>query len=121
MLVFWKAQEAIIPPPASGTVLITVSGCDRPAVGVVASQFAKLGFKIRAIAGTHAFLASQGIASEPVLKEHEGRANITDATTLAAAMAAAKGIAAYREGKSEVRSLELPCRDRVGRVAYSGW
>jgi carbamoyl-phosphate synthase large subunit len=78
-----------------------------------------------------------------ILKEHEGRPNITDAiknkeiqlvintpagklskhddsyirkaaikykvpyiTTLAAAMAAVKGIAAYREGKSDVRALQ---------------
>jgi carbamoyl-phosphate synthase large subunit len=78
-----------------------------------------------------------------ILKEHEGRPNITDAiknkeiqlvintpvgklstrddsyirkaaikykvpyiTTLAAAMAAAKGIAAYREGKADVTSLQ---------------
>jgi carbamoyl-phosphate synthase large subunit len=88
-------------------------------------------------------LSSQGIPSVSILKEHEGRPNITDAiknkevqlvintpvgkpsmyddsyirktairykipyiTTLAAATAAAKGIAAYREGKSDVRSLQ---------------
>ncbi len=142
-LAFWKAQEAVTLLPTSGTVLITVSEHDRPAVGEVAGQFANLGFKIRATAGTHAFLASQGILSEPILKEHEGRPNITDAiknreiqlvintpagklskyddsyirkaairhrvpyiTTLAAAMAAAKGIAAYCEGKSDVKSLQ---------------
>ena len=142
-LAFWKAQEAITPLPANGTVLITVSECDRPAVKEVASHFAALGFKIRATAGTHAFLTSLGILSELVLKEHEGRPNITDAiknkeiqliintpvgklskyddsyirkeairykvpyiTTLAAATAAAKGIAAYRDGKSDVRSLQ---------------
>ena len=142
-LAFWKAQEAITPLPPAGTVLITVSECDRPAVGEVSSHFARLGFKIRATAGTHAFLTSQGIPSEPILKEHEGRPNITDAiknkeiqliintpvgklsryddsyirkaaikykvpyiTTLAAAMAAAKGIAAYREGKLDIKSLQ---------------
>jgi carbamoyl-phosphate synthase large subunit len=142
-LAFWKAQEAVTLLPTSGTVLITVSERDRPAVGEVARQFANFGFKIRATVGTHAFLASQGIPSEPILKEHEGRPNITDAiknreiqlvintpagklskyddsyirkaairhrvpyiTTLAAAMAAAKGIAAYCEGKSDVKSLQ---------------
>jgi carbamoyl-phosphate synthase large subunit len=142
-LAYWKAQEAIAPLPTSGTVLITVSERDRPAVGEVARQFATLGFNIRATAGTHAFIRSLNIPSEPILKQHEGRPNITDAiknreiqlvintpagklskyddsyirkaaighrvpyiTTLAAAMAAAKGIAAYREGKSEVRSLQ---------------
>ncbi|MFC1930757.1 carbamoyl-phosphate synthase large subunit [Chloroflexota bacterium] len=142
-MAFWKAQEAITQLPTSGTVLITVAEYDRPAVGDVAKQFADLGFKIIATAGTHSFLSSQGIPSVSILKEHEGRPNITDAiknkeiqlvintpvgklsmyddsyirkaaikykvpyiTTLAAAMAAAKGIAAYREGKSDVRSLQ---------------
>jgi carbamoyl-phosphate synthase large subunit len=89
-------------------------------------------------------LVSQGIQSEPILKEYEGRPNITDAienghiqlvintpsgkqseyddsyirktairyrvpyiTTLTAAMAAAKGIAAYRDGKSQIKSLQM--------------
>jgi len=142
-LAFWKAQEAVTPLPTTGTVLITVSERDRPAVSEAARQFATLGFKIRATAGTHVFLTSYGIPSEPIFKEHEGRPNITDAiknkeiqlvintpvgklskyddsyirkaaikykvpyiTTLAAAMAAAKGITAYREGKSDVKSLQ---------------
>jgi len=142
-LAFWKAQHAIRPLPTTGTLLITVSERDRPAVREVADQFTKLGFKIRATIGTHTFLTNQGIPSEPILKEHEGRPNITDAiknkeiqlvintpagklsmyddsyirkaaikynvpyiTTLAAAMAAAKGIAACREGKSDIKSLQ---------------
>jgi len=76
---YWKAQEAIIPLPIGGTVLITVSEHDRQAVTEVARQFANLGFKIRATEGTSAWLASQGISSEPILKEHEGHPNITDA------------------------------------------
>jgi carbamoyl-phosphate synthase large subunit len=142
-LAFWKAQEAVTSLPTEGTVLITVSECDRQAAGEIAYQFIKLGFKIRATAGTHDFLTSLGIASKPILKEHEGRPNITDAiknsqiqlvvntpagklskyddsyirkaairynvpyiTTLAAAMAAIKGITAYRDGKSDVKSLQ---------------
>jgi carbamoyl-phosphate synthase large subunit len=142
-LAFWKAQEAVTPLPYEGTVLITVAERDRAAVADVARGFANLGFKIRATAGTHAFLQSQGIISEPILKEHEGRPNITDAiknrdiqllvntpagklskyddsyirkaaikyrvpyiTSLTAAMAAVKGISAYRTGKSGVKSLQ---------------
>jgi carbamoyl-phosphate synthase large subunit len=142
-LAYWKAEEAVSALPTSGTVLITVSEHDHATAVDVAREFARLGFKIRATAGTHACLASQGIISEPILKEHEGRPNITDAiknkeiqlvintpsgklskyddsyirkaaikykvpyiTTLTAAMAAAKGIAAYRNGKSEVKSLQ---------------
>lgn len=78
-LAFWKAQQAIAPLPTQGTVLITVAEHDRSAASEVASQFAKLGFSIRATAGTHAYLATLGILSEPILKEHEGRPNITDA------------------------------------------
>jgi carbamoyl-phosphate synthase large subunit len=150
-LAYWKAEEAVTPLPTKGTVLITVSERDRPAVGEVAQQFANLGFRIRATAGTHAFLLNQGIPSEPILKEHEGRPNITDAiknkeihlvvntpagklskyddsyirktaikykvpyiTTLPAAMAAAKGIAAYREGKTNVKSLQSYHMNIVG-------
>ncbi len=142
-MAFWKAEEAVTPLPTGGTVLITVSEHDRPAVREVARQFANLGFKIKATAGTHTFLISQGIFSEHILKEHEGRPNVTDAiknkeiqlvintpagklskyddsyirkaavkykvpyiTTLAAAIAAVKGITAYHEGKSDVKSLQ---------------
>jgi len=142
-LAFWKAQEAVTPLPFEGTVLITVAERDRANVGDVAREFENLGFKIRATAGTNAFLQSQGINSEPILKEHEGRPNITDAiknreiqllintpsgklsryddsyirkaaikykvpyiTSLTAALAAAKGIAAFRKGKSGVKSLQ---------------
>ncbi|MGB6681239.1 MAG: carbamoyl-phosphate synthase large subunit [Candidatus Bathyarchaeia archaeon] len=142
-LAFWKAQEAVLPLPTEGTVLITVSEHDRPAVLEVARQLSDLGFHIRATVGTHTFLDSQGIKSQVILKEHEGRPNITDTiengdiqlvintpsgkmsihddsyirkaairhripyiTTLQAALAAAKGIASYREGKSVVKSLQ---------------
>ncbi|HEX9897003.1 MAG TPA: carbamoyl-phosphate synthase large subunit [Dehalococcoidales bacterium] len=142
-MAYWKAQEAVNRLPTKGMVLITVSEADRHAVVDVANQFATLGFKIRATSGTHTYLANHGISSDTILKEHEGRPNITDAikngeiqlvintpvgklskyddsyirkaaikyripyiTTLAAARAAAKGITAYREGKSDVKSLQ---------------
>ncbi len=143
-LAFYKAQEGAQQQlPSEGTVLITVSERDRPAVLEVARQFDSLGFKIKATVGTHAFLAEQGIQSEHILKMHEGRPNIVDGikndeiklvintpsgklskyddsyirkaaikyrvpyiTTLAAALAAARGIAAYRQGKDSVRSLQ---------------
>ena len=141
-LAFWKAQEAVAPLPTGGTVLITVAERDRSeVVADVARRFARLGFNIRATAGTHAFLASHDVPSEPILKQHEGRPNIVDAiknraiqlvintpagklsehddsyirkmairhkvpyiTTLTAATA--DGIAAYRESKSHVKSLQ---------------
>jgi carbamoyl-phosphate synthase large subunit len=79
-LAFFKAEEAAQQLlPTDGTVLITVSTKDRPAVADVAKQFTELGFKIRATQGTHQFLASHGIESELILKMHEGRPNIVDA------------------------------------------
>jgi carbamoyl-phosphate synthase large subunit len=143
-LAYWKAQEVINSLPTSGIVLITVAERDRSSlVKDIARQFIKLGFKIKATAGTQKFLANYGVASESILKEHEGRPNITDAiknkeiqliintpsgklsehddsyirksaikykvpyiTTLTAAMAAARGIAAYCKGKSVVKSIQ---------------
>jgi carbamoyl-phosphate synthase large subunit len=143
-LAFYKAQEGAQQQlPSEGTVLITVSERDRPAVLEVARQFDSLGFKIKATVGTHAFLAAQGIQAEHILKMHEGRPNIVDGikndeiklvintpsgklskyddsyirkaaikykvpyiTTLTAALAAARGIAAYRQGRDSVRSLQ---------------
>ena len=143
-LAYWKAQEAVNSLPTRGTVLITIAERDRSSLVVeVARRFTKLSFKIRATAGTQAFLASHGVVSEHILKEHEGRPNITDAiknkeiqllintpsgklsmyddsyirkaaikykvpyiTTLTAAMAAVRGIAAYCAGKTTVKSIQ---------------
>jgi len=143
-LAYFKALEAAQNTlPSEGTVLITVSEMDRPAVLEVARQFYSLGFKLRTTNGTHRFLAEQGIESEPILKMHEGRPNIVDGiknneiqlvintpsgklskhddsyirkaaikhkvpyiTTLAAALAAARGIAGNRRGHGSVRSLQ---------------
>ncbi len=76
-----KAEEAVVSLPTEGTVLITVAERDRPAVLDVARRFHELGFKIRATEGTRAFLESQGIPSELILKMGEGRPNIADAIT----------------------------------------
>jgi len=143
-LAFFKSQEAAGQRlPTEGTVLITVAQRERPAVLHVAEEFHKLGFRIQATEGTHAFLGEHGIPSEHILKMHEGRPNIVDGimnkeidliintpssrlskyddsyirktaikykvpyvTTLAAATAAAKGIAAYRLGKGKACSLQ---------------
>jgi carbamoyl-phosphate synthase large subunit len=143
-LAFLKAEQAAQQLlPIDGTVLITVSVRDRPAVSEAARKFAELGFQIKATEGTHNFLASQGIESSLILKMYEGRPNIVDAikngeihlvintpsgklsqyddsyirkaaiqykvpyfTTLAAANAAANGIATYRKGKKSVKSLQ---------------
>ncbi len=81
-LAFFKAEVAAQQLlPLDGTVLMTVSPKDRPAVYEVAAQFARLGFKIKATQGTHEFLASRGVPSEMILKMHEGRPNIADGIT----------------------------------------
>ncbi len=143
-LAYYKAQEAAKQYlPDSGTVLITVSPLDREGGLEAAKQFSELGFAIKATAGTREYLAEHGIPSELILKEHEGRPNITDAikngeiqlvvntpsgklsavddsyirkaaikykvpyiTTTTAAVAAARGIAAYRKGHGSVKSLQ---------------
>ena len=143
-LAFYKAQEAThLILPSEGTVLITVSANDRPAVLETARQFDNLGFKIKATNGTHKFLSEYNIKSELILKMHEGRPNIVDGihngeiqliintpsgklskhddsyirkaaikykipyiTTLAAGIAAARGIAAFRKGHGTVKALQ---------------
>jgi carbamoyl-phosphate synthase large subunit len=79
-LAFFKAQEgAKSCLPTEGTVLISVSHQDRPAVLRVARKFADLGFRIVATDGTHAFLVEQGVSAERIRKLYEGRPNIVDA------------------------------------------
>ncbi len=78
-LAFYKAQEGAKQTlPTEGTVLISVSRNERPAVLDVAKKFDELGFKIMATEGTHRFLTENGIASEFILKLTEGRPNIAD-------------------------------------------
>ncbi|RPH87690.1 MAG: carbamoyl-phosphate synthase large subunit, partial [Deltaproteobacteria bacterium] len=143
-LAYYKAQEATGQSlPAEGTVLITVEEKDKGGILEVARAFAKIGFKIIASEGTDKFFADHGIASERILKMHEGRPNIVDAikngeiqlvintpagrlskyddsyirkaaikykipyiTTVAAAVAAVKGIAAFRQGHGRAKSLQ---------------
>jgi len=143
-LAYFKAQQAARQfLPTEGTVLITVSPVDRPAVHDIAQQFAELGFRIVATQGTHEFLSGKDINAELILKMHEGRPNIVDAimngevhlvintpsgklsqfddsyirktaikykvpyiTTLAAALAAVRGIAEHRQYKLGVKSLQ---------------
>jgi carbamoyl-phosphate synthase large subunit len=78
-LAFFKAQTAAQQIyPAEGTVLISIADRDKPAALKVAQAFHALGFRIRATKGTRQFLADNGIESEPVHKQHEGRPNIVD-------------------------------------------
>lgn len=156
-LAFYKAQEAAkMVPPQEGTVLVSVSERDRPAVLQVAGAFRDLGIQIRATRGTHQFLEANKIPSRSILKLHEGRPDIVDAirngelqlvvntpigklsqhddsyirkeairhqipyiTTLTAALAAAKGIAARREDIPGVKSLQDYHRDLAEPTAVN--
>ena len=78
-IAFYKSQEATqVELPTSGTVLISVAKSDRPAVLEVAKEFADLGFRIKATAGTYKFLKENGIEAEIINKLYEGRPNIVD-------------------------------------------
>jgi carbamoyl-phosphate synthase large subunit len=59
--------------PLSGAVLITVNDHDKPTVAPIARRFADMGFTIMATGGTAKFLRGRGIASQRVMKVHEGR------------------------------------------------
>jgi len=81
-LAFYKAQEGAKQLlPTEGTVLISVSSRERPAVRKVARKLTDLGFKILATEGTHAFLTENAIPATPIKKLLEGRPNIIDAIT----------------------------------------
>ncbi|MFZ5587993.1 MAG: carbamoyl-phosphate synthase large subunit [Thermodesulfobacteriota bacterium] len=145
-LAFFKSQEAANSPlPTGGAVLITVIDADKPAIAEAAALLAGQGFKLLATKGTQAFLERHGVASQAILKLHEGRPHIADAikngeiqlvinspagkqsqhddsyirktavrykvpyiTTAAAALAAARGIAAMKATASldTVKSLQ---------------
>jgi carbamoyl-phosphate synthase large subunit len=79
-LAFYKAEEAAKSKlPTRGTVLISVSAKDRPAVLTPAKRFHELGFAIRATEGTRAFLTAHNVPAEAINKIQEGRPNIIDA------------------------------------------
>jgi carbamoyl-phosphate synthase large subunit len=78
-LAFYKSQEAVNASlPTEGTVLISVCQRERQGLEKIAKGFAELGFRIKATAGTHAYLAEHGIAAEMIAKLDEGRPNVLD-------------------------------------------
>ncbi len=78
-LAFYKAQEAAQQTlPTGGTVLMTVTERERPALLDVARKFMELGFTIKATEGTQLHLSANGIVCERILKLHEGRPHILD-------------------------------------------
>jgi carbamoyl-phosphate synthase large subunit len=149
---FAKAQAAagaIL--PREGTVFITVTDTDKPAVYAIASQLQDLGFRIVATAGTARAIRGMGVRVDDVLKKiGEGSPNVVDRieageialvintptgsgaradgweirgaavargipciTTLAGGHAAARAIAAARDGDPKVVSLQELHADRA--------
>jgi carbamoyl-phosphate synthase large subunit len=79
-LAYFKAEAAAQPPlPLQGTVFISVTDKEKPAIVDVARKFQELGFRIKATSGTHEFLQQKGVKSELSYKIHEHqRPNIAD-------------------------------------------
>ena len=71
-MAFAKSQTAAFGPlPKQGAVFISLSERDKDPAWRSARELANLNFKIYATAGTHKFLADQGIASELVRKNSD--------------------------------------------------
>src|SRR5213079_3306272 len=76
---FAKAQLAAgVKLPSAGTVYISVSNHDKPAVVQVARDLEALGFRLVATRGTANYLRAHGIDAEIVFKVNEGRPHIGD-------------------------------------------
>jgi carbamoyl-phosphate synthase large subunit len=76
---FAKAQIAAGQKlPTQGTVFISVTDHDKPAVVEVAHRFVDMGFKLVATHGTADILEESGLAVERVYKVKEGRPNAVD-------------------------------------------
>ncbi len=143
-MAFYKAQEATQSAlPLEGAVLISVNDRDKQAALEAAREFTRIGFAIKATAGTCKFLAENGIKAEEIKKLHEGRPNIVDSitnreinliintasgkqsqyddsyirktaikykipymTTMTAALASAKGIAACKADKQKPAAIK---------------
>src|ERR1700693_284623 len=76
---FAKAQIAAGQKlPIKGTVFVSVTDHDKPAVVEVARRFVDMGFKLVAMHGTADILEEAGLAVERVYKVKEGRPNAVD-------------------------------------------
>jgi carbamoyl-phosphate synthase large subunit len=77
---FAKAQiSAGSPLPRRGTVFLSVNDNDKETLLPIAREFAALGFRLLATAGTQKFLQSRGLDTGFVFKAGEGTPNVVDA------------------------------------------
>ncbi|MGL6076362.1 MAG: carbamoyl-phosphate synthase large subunit [Fimbriiglobus sp.] len=78
-LAFAKSQMAASAHlPTKGTIFISVAGNDKIQVAPIARQFADMGYKLMATAGTGNYFLSQGIPVDIIPKIQEGRPNLLD-------------------------------------------
>jgi len=78
-LAYAKAQMAAQPPlPQGGNIFISVRDSDKAEVASLAREFAELGFKLYATAGTATALTAAGVAVNKLYKVTEGRPNVLD-------------------------------------------
>ena len=64
--------------PREGAVFFSVNDGDKPTAAKLARRFHELGFKLFSTSGTAAYLRSEGVPVETVLKVHEGRPHGVD-------------------------------------------
>ncbi len=77
---FAKAQiSAGSPLPRRGTVFLSVNDNDKESLLPIVREFAALGFRLIATAGTQKFLQSHGLETGFVFKAGEGTPNVVDA------------------------------------------
>ena len=78
-IAYAKAQMAAQPPlPLSGNIFISVKDSQKPDVALLAKDFAAMGFKIYATAGTAAAIKKNGTPVKKLFKLAEGRPNVLD-------------------------------------------
>lgn len=79
-MAYYKSQQAAGDQlPTDGSVLITVTGADKPSIIEPARLFREMGFRLMATRGTAGFLAQNGIMAETVRKLGMGRPDLVDA------------------------------------------
>ncbi len=75
----YKAMVAAgVEVPSRGTLIATIADRDKEDAGELIREFAQLGFRIYATAGTQAHLDKVGVAATPIKKISEGSPNIID-------------------------------------------
>jgi carbamoylphosphate synthase large subunit len=79
-MAYYKSQQAAGDRlPTAGSVLITVTGADKPSIIEPARLFREMGFRLMATRGTARFLEQNGILADTVRKLGMGRPDLVDA------------------------------------------